>query len=83
MGIVKIGSAELTEAEAKRLCQEGKYIAAFRRIYALRYSTAQQYVYGKEIYYERGTLPITKRGRFQILSPADVNRLVGSRTVNE
>ena len=83
MDIIKIGGVELTRAQAEKFCQEGKYIASCRRIYALHYSTAQQRVYGSQIYYERGTLPITKRGRFIVLSSADVNKLVGMAIVNE
>jgi len=83
MDIIKIGSVELTRAEAEKFCQEGKYIAACRRIYALHYSTAQQRVYGSQIYYEQGALPLTRRGRFIVLSAADVNKLVGTALVNE
>ena len=81
--IIKIGSVELTRTEAEKFCQEGKYIVACRRIYALHYSTAQQRVYGSQIYYERGALPFTKRGRFVVLSAADVNKLAGMMIVNE
>ena len=50
MDTIKIGSVELTRTEAEKFCQERKYIAVYRRIYALHYSTAQQCVYGREIY---------------------------------
>lgn len=83
MDIIKIGKVELTEAEAEKICQAGKYIIAYRRIYALHYSTAQKRVYGREIYCKRDGLPITKRGRFIVCSPTDVNRLVGSKLVAE
>ena len=83
MDTIKIGSVELTRTEAEKLCQERKYIAVYRHIYALHYSTAQQRVYGSQIYYERGALPVTKRGGFFVLSPADVNKLVGTALVNE
>ena len=83
MDTIKIGSVELTRTEAEKFCQEGKYIVVCRHIYALHYSTAQQCVYGSQIYYERGTLPLTKRGRFIVISAADVNRLVGMTIVNE
>ena len=83
MDIIKIGSVELTRAEAEKFCQEGKYIVACRRIYALHYSTAQQCVYGSQIYYEQGALPLTRRGRFIVFSAADVNKLVGTALVNE
>ena len=81
MDTIKIGSVELTRTEAEKFCQERKYIAVYRRIYALHYSTAQQCVYGREIYYERGALPITKRGRFIVISAADVNKLVGGMAI--
>ena len=83
MDTIKIGSVELTRTEAEKFCQEGKYIVACRHIYALHYSMAQQRVYGKETYYEQGALPLTKRGRFIVISAADVNRLVGMTIVNE
>ena len=83
MDTIKIGSVELTRTETEKFCQEGKYIVACRRIYALHYSMAQQRVYGSQIYYERGALPFTKRGRFIVISAADVNRLVGTAIVNE
>ena len=54
MDIIKIGSVELTRAEAEKFCHEGKYIVACRRI-SLRFRSGAwkscmnwRYNYGSE-----------------------------------
>lgn len=74
MAIVKIGSVELTEAEAERYYSEGRYIVTYGCIYQLHYSTAQRKVYGSVIYRQKG---MTRRGRFFAMDAETVNHLVG------
>ena len=85
MTIVKIGNVELTEAEALRLYEEGRYIVTGRKIYALHYSNAQRRVYGSVVYQQPKSepMPLIARGRFHALCSADVNRLIGAELLNE
>ena len=84
MTIVKIGNVELTEAEALRLYEEGRYIVTGRKIYALHYSNAQRRVYGSVVYQQpkRRPMPLVARRRFHALCSADVNRLIGAELLN-
>ena len=78
--IIRIGTVELYESEAKRLYDERKYIVTYSRIYQLNYGgRPYPHVYGHEIYASRG---MTRRGRFFALPGAEVNRLVGFPLVN-
>lgn len=76
--IIKIGSVELTEAEALELYESRKYIVTYSRIYQLQYSSAQKRVYGTEIYRQQG---MTKRGRFYAMDAESVNDLIGFNLV--
>lgn len=89
MDIVKIGSVKLTNKEANDLYFSGKrYIIAFRRVYALEWCAnyinsdgSRGGVYGHEIYYHEGGLPLVKRGRFMAATAETVNRLIGHNLV--
>lgn len=79
--IVKIGRVELTKDEANNLYFSGKrYICAYRRIYQLNWCVNYKPcggVYGTEIYYHEGQLPLTKKGRFIAVTAEDVNKMLG------
>ena len=47
--IVKIGRVELTEEEAQKIYEEGKYIVAASKIYQIHYSRNAGY-YGSVVY---------------------------------
>lgn len=88
--IVKIGSVKLTESEARRYYfdEKKRYIIAYRRVYALEWCNnyinsdgSRGGVYGHEIYYHEGDLPLVKRGRFMAATAETVNRLCGYNLV--
>lgn len=74
MEIIKIGSVELTKEEAEKMYQEGKYIVTYSKIYQLYYSAAQQKVYGRQIYSQKG---LARRGRFYSMDGQTVNHILG------
>lgn len=79
--IIKIGTVELTEAEADRLYEEGKYIVTYSKIYQLhRGGRGYPHVYGQQVYHSKG---MTRRGRFHALTGKEVNDLVGYPLVIE
>lgn len=83
--IVKIGSIKLTEKEANDLYFSGKrYICSYRKVYQLNWCVnyaPRGGVYGTEIYYHQGDLPLTKRGRFLAVNAERVNQLIGHNLV--
>lgn len=81
MPIIKIGNVELTETEAQKFHHEQKYIVAFRRIFSVDYSVNGGY-HGREIYYHRGDLPLTKRGRFCTKTATEINKMLGHELLN-
>lgn len=80
MKIVKIGNVELTEVEAFKLYESGKYIVTYSRIYQLHYCQPSQMVYGSEIYRQQG---MARRGRFHAVDAKAVNHLLGFKLVLE
>lgn len=77
--IMKIGSVELTEAEAARLYADGKYILTYSKVYQIHYSVAQGCYYGTVIYSKptRGGCGFTRRGRFFAMSAREINEAIG------
>ncbi len=77
--IVKIGSVELTEAEAARLYADGKYILTYSKVYQIHYSAAQDIYYGTVVYSKptRGGCGFTRRGRFFAMDAAEINKVIG------
>ena len=83
--MVKVGKVELADAEASELYFSGKrYIVTYRTVYVLEWCTnytnpdgSHGGVYGREIYYHRGEMPLTKRGRWFSHTAAEVNKLIG------
>ena len=71
---MKIGTVELTEKEAYRMYQEGKYTVTYSKIYQLFYSVTQKRVYGQQIYSQNG---LAKRGRFYSMDGETVNHILG------
>ena len=80
MKIIKIGSAQLTEAEALKIYNNDNYIITYSKIYQLHYSAAQHTIYGSVIYQQPG---LTKRGRYYTFTAAEVNNLLGYQFLNE
>lgn len=78
MKIVKIGTVELTEEEAYKMYEEGKYIVTYSKIYQLFYSAAQKRVYGQQIYSQKG---LARRGRFYSMDGETVNHILGFNLV--
>jgi len=78
---MKIGNIELTEKEANQFYFDKKrYIVSYRRIYQLNWCENYKHgggVYGTEIYYHKGDLPLTKKGRFFAMTAEQVNKLLG------
>ena len=89
--VIKIGNIQLTEKEAETAYYSGKrYIVAYRRIYALEWCTnyinkdgSRGGLYGREIYYHEGQLPLMKRGRFMFADDKTANRLIGHKLLKE
>lgn len=83
--MVKVGRIELTDAEALGMYFSGKrYIVAYRTVYALEWCAnytnpdgSHGGVYGREIYYHYGEMPLTRRGRWFAHTAAEVNKLIG------
>lgn len=83
--MVKVGRIELTDAEALGMYfSEKRYIVTYRTVYVLEWCAnyinpdgTYGGIYGREIYYHRGELPLTKRGRWFAKSAAEVNKLIG------
>ena len=83
--VVKVGNIELMNSELNDFYFSGKrYLVAYRKVYALEW--CENYVnpdgnyggvYGHEIYYHDGKLPLTKRGRWAAKTAEEVNRLIG------
>ena len=73
--IVKIGRVELTEEEAQKIYEEGKYIVAASKIYQIHYSRNAGY-YGSVVYKEPYGKSFTRRGRFYVMSGEEVNRML-------
>lgn len=81
MDIVKIGSVELTPAEAVKLYENNKYIVTLHAIYQLFWSNAQGRVYGSRVWYDKHAR-LTRPGRFFALSAAEVNNVLGFELLN-
>lgn len=74
--IIKIGSVELTEDEAQRYYEEGRYIVTYSKIYKLVKTDRNPEIHGKVIYTSKG---MTLRGRYFAMTADTVNNLVGSK----
>lgn len=83
--MVKVGTVELSEAEAYRLYSEKKYIVTYSKIYRLRINPAvYDGVYYSQVYsspYKH--IHFTQRGRFLALTAEEVNKLLGFRLMWE
>ncbi len=67
---------EFREGELLELAQENKLVVKYRTIYAARYSLNGGECLEK-VYRYQGDLPLTKRGRFHVMTPTQVNSLLG------
>ena len=73
--IVKIGRVELTEEEAQKIYEEGKYIVAASKIYQVHYSKNAGWC-GSVVYKEPYGKAFTRRGRFYVMGGEEVNRML-------
>lgn len=80
MDIVKIGNVEFLPQEAAEMYEKGLFVVAFRRVYQVNYSAAQNRYYGQEVYCSAE--PLTRRGRFFRMTGAAVNHLIGYELLN-
>ena len=82
--IYKIGPVGLTEAQAREIMDQGRYIVTYSSVYQIHYSPNAGY-YGQKLHQrpQKGGIGYARRGRFYALRGADVNRLVGARLVND
>ena len=72
--IYTIGRTEITESDAWKIYEAGKYILNYSGVWQICYSQAQRRFYGMNVYNHKG---MARRGRFYTLTGAEVNRLVG------
>ena len=77
---MKIGNFNFPENAAFKIYQDQKYILTYSHIYQLFYSSSSCFTYAQSIYYKQG---LTPRGKYQILTGSEVNRLLGYQLVNE
>ncbi len=81
---IRIGRVELTEDDARKLHEAGKYILTYSKVYAVCYSENAGY-YGHEVYrtVTKGQGGMCRRGRFHALTAAEVNNILGYKLLNE
>lgn len=77
--IIKIGNVELTESEAERIYNEGKYVCSYVGIFQIHYSNAQKTYYGSKVIDRKG---YAGRGRFYIQSAEQVNYVLGKEILS-
>lgn len=66
---IKVGPVELTAKDCERAVADGKgYLVTYRTIYQLMHSVNAGW-HGLKLYTERGSMPLTLRGRFVLASP--------------
>jgi hypothetical protein len=76
MAIIKLANIAFRENEIREAIAGDKTILAKgRKLYAIL--ETRHGIIARPIYQERGSLPLTQRGRYHILSPAAANKLVG------
>ena len=71
-----VDGMEFKDGEIMRIAQSQKLVVKYRTIYAARYSEN----FGErleKVYRYHGKLPLTKRGRFHVMSIKEVNKLLG------
>ena len=67
---------ELSESEIKDVAMEQDLVIAYRTVYAARFCKNCGARLEK-VYYYRGEAPLTKKGRFHIVSVEHANKLLG------
>ena len=72
--IIKAGTTELTEAEALKVYEDGKYIVNYGGVFQPHYSQAQKRVYFSKVCDKKG---LARRGRFYTFDAAYINELLG------
>lgn len=70
----KAGRVELTEAEAKKIYEDRKYICTSYGIFQPCYSQAQNQVYFMKILDYKG---YARRGRYYVQTAEQINKVIG------
>lgn len=70
--MIKIGTVELTEEEAQRYYDEGRYLVTYSRIYKIIRKNGT--FRGKEVHAAKG---MTMRGRFYAMDAATIRDVFG------
>jgi hypothetical protein len=72
---IKLAEIEFKESEINSALIEGKtFLAKGLKLYAIL--ETRNGVIARECYKEHGSLPLTPKGRFILLTPKEANRLV-------
>lgn len=74
MKIIKIGNVELTEQEAQRIYDEGRYIVTYSKIYMLRKAAE---TFKGRVVYRTSEGGMTRRGRFYAMDNETVHNVFG------
>ena len=72
MQIIKIGSVELFETEARRFFEEGRYLVTYSKIYKIIRKGGR--FCGKVVHTEKG---MTRRGRFFAMDATTIYNIFG------
>lgn len=83
--MVKTAGIEFDEHELYKAYFEHKYIVKFRTIYKLDWcaNLSGCKVYARQIYYKNFGTPLTRRGRYFLMSPEEINNLLDFKFINE
>lgn len=83
--MIKMAGIEFEEQALTKAYFEHKYIVKYRTIYALEWceNLIGFKVHARPIYYKNFGLPLTKRGRFFLMSASEINRLLDFKFLNE
>jgi hypothetical protein len=72
---IKLAGIEFKQSEINSALIEGKtFLAKGRKLYAIL--ETRNGVIARECYKEHGSLPLTPKGRFILLTPKEANKLV-------
>jgi hypothetical protein len=69
---------KMTQSALQSALNDGKsLILAYRTVFEIRHSHGVGGLITPEVYRDRGGLPLTRRGRYQIVSVEYANRIIG------
>lgn len=78
--IIKAGTTELLEEDAKRIYENGKYIVNYSGVFQPHYSAAQNQFYFSKVINIKG---MARRGRFYELDAKTINQIIGKQILIE